>query len=281
MIKRRAEVSPAVFAASIVIGAVIILCANPVYFVQSGQKAVIKRFGVVEQKVIDEGMHVKTPFVDQVLTVSITPQNVASEVNTYTKDNQPIDVCYNVLYVKPKDDIANTVIRYQSKPYESFASTKINDAFKAVAGEYTATEFVTKRETIRREALAKAKLAVVNDTDGKAVIDILDIPITNITFDAEYEKAIKAKQVAQQDAQKAEYKLQQAKVDAQSAIAKAEGEAKALTVKAVAISKSPQIVRLKEIEKWDGHFPLNAKTIMDGANASALVDTSSSNLLKK
>lgn len=271
--KKRAEVQPLIFAVSVVIAIIIILCANPVYFVQSGQKAVIKRFGVVQQKVINEGMNFKVPFIDSVTTVTVTPQNVQNEVNTYTKDNQPIDVVYNVIYVKPKDDIANTVIRYQSKPYEVFASTKINDTFKAVAGKYTASEFVTKREIIRKDFLEQAKLAVVNSEDGKQVIDILDTPIPNITFDAEYTTAIKEKQVAQQKAQKAEYVLQQAKIDAQAAVAKAEGEAKALTVKAQAISKSPSVVRLKEIEKWDGHFPLNAKTIMDGAATQALVGT--------
>ena len=250
---------------SIIVGIILMLIANPVYFVQSGQKAVIKRFGIVQQQVINEGMHLKMPFIDQVLTISITPQTIGCEVNSYTKDNQPIDVNYSVLYVKPKDDIANTVIRYQGKPYETFASPKINDAFKAVAGKYTASEFVTRREIIRRDFLDQAKLATVNSEDGRAVINILDTPITNVQFDPEYTNAIKEKQVAQQNAQKATYVLQQAQVDAQATVAKAEGEAKALTVKAQAIAKSPQVVRLEEIAKWNGNYPLNAKVIGGGA----------------
>lgn len=249
----------------LVIAVFVILSANPVYFVLSGQKAVIQRFGVVKQEVINEGMHVRTPFIDSVITVNVTPQNVPNEVQTYTKDNQPIDVKFNILFTNPANDVANTVIRYNKQPYENFAAPKINDAFKAIAGKYTATQFVTEREIIRRDFLALAKLSVINDTDGKPVINILDLPITNIDFDDDYEKAIKDKQVAQQTAQKALYDLQKAKIDAQSAVAKAEGEAKALTVKATAIAKSPQIVRLNEIEKWDGHFPLNAKVIGGGA----------------
>ena len=101
----------------------------------------------------------------------------------------------------------------------------------------------------------------------------MDVPITNITFDAEYTAAIKAKQVAQQNAQKAEYVLQQAQIDAQAAVAKAQGEAKALTVKAQAISRSPQVVRLNEIEKWNGLVPLNAKTVIIGSDAKSLIDT--------
>ena len=238
---------------------------NPVYFVQSGQKAVIKRFGVVKQEVVNEGMRFKTPFIDQVITIDVTPQSVQEEAITYTKDNQPIDVNYTVIYTKPADDVANTVIRYNKNPYEAFAKSKISDSFKAIAGKYTASEFVTKREVIRKEFLTEARLNVTNPLDNKVVINIIDIPITNVDFDDQYESAIKDKQVAQQRAQKAEYVLQQARIDAQSKVVTAEGEAKALQVKAIAISKSPQVVRLEEIKKWDGHYPLNAKVIGGGA----------------
>ena len=40
---------------------------NPVYFVQSGEKALVKRFGVVKPEIINEGMHFKTPFIDSVI----------------------------------------------------------------------------------------------------------------------------------------------------------------------------------------------------------------------
>jgi prohibitin 2 len=106
---------------------------------------------------------------------------------------------------------------------------------------------------------------VIDEKTGVPAINVVDIPIVNVDFDDQYEAAIKAKQVAQQEAQKAEYKLQQAKVDAQAAIAKAEGEAKALTIKAKAIAQNPAVVRLNEIEKWDGHYPLGAKVIGGGA----------------
>jgi prohibitin 1 len=261
------SIKTGLFVVAGIIALFVALAANPIYIVKSGQKAVIQRFGVIKQKVIEPGMNFKTPFIDQVITMSITPQNAAGEMNTYTKDNQPIDVTYNVLYVKPADDVANTIIRYQSKPYEVFAKAKITDAIKSVYGKYTASEFVTKREVIRMEALDKARLAVVNTEDGKAVIDILDIPITNVTFDQEYVTAIKEKQVAQQNAQKAQYVLQQAQVDAQATVARATGEARALTVKAQAIARSPQVVQLERIKAGQDVIPMGTKTVIIGESA--------------
>ncbi len=242
---------------------------NPIYFVQSGQKAVIKRFGIVRPYVINEGMHLKFPLIDQVITLNVTPFNIEEEVVTYTKDNQAIDIKFNIIATFPQDDISNTVVLYNANPYNNFSQAKIFDAFKAVAGKYTASDFVSQRESIRKEVLKESRLAVINEQNNKPAIKIIDVPITNVDFDDQYEAAIREKQVAQQKAQKAEYVLQQARIDAQSKIAKAEGEAKSLQIKAQAISKNPSVVRLEEIQKWDGHFPLNVKVI----GGATLVDT--------
>lgn len=251
----------------VIVGVILLLMANPIYFVQSGQKAVIKRFGVVNPEIINEGMHFKTPFIDSVITVDVTPQNVAEETLAYTKDNQPITVHYNIIYTKPVGDIANTVIKYNKLPYENFAKAKLTDTFKSIAGKYTASEFVTKREAIRREFLTQSKSSVINTDYNKPVIDIIDTPITNVDFDDAYEKAISEKQVAQQTAQKAQYVLQKAEIDAQSKVATAEGEAKALQIKAQAIAKNQGVVELNRIEKWNGVIPLGAKTVIVGDTA--------------
>lgn len=247
------------------VGLIGLIVLNPVYFVQSGTKAVIKRFGIVKQEVINEGMHVKTPFIDSVYTINVKPISVQEDTQAYTKDNQPIDIKYNVIFTNPVNDIANTVIQYQGYPYEAFAQAKLTDAIKAIAGKYTASEFVTKREVIRKDFVTLAKTAVINDQSGRPVINVIDTPITNVDFDDQYETAIKDKQVMQQKAQQKEYEYQAAQRDAQITVTKAEADAKALQVKAQAIAKSPSIVRLEEIKKWDGHFPLNAKVIGSGA----------------
>jgi regulator of protease activity HflC (stomatin/prohibitin superfamily) len=267
--KGEGEIGALILVGIIALIILVIMC-NPVYFVQSGEKAVIKRFGTVNPEVISDGMHFKTPFIDSVIKVDVTPWTLEEEVQAYTKDNQPIDIKYNVIGTYPKDDVANTVIQYGGKPYGNFAQAKLYDALKAVAGKYTASEFVTSREIVKRDFLDLSRKVVVNEQVGKPSILIIDTPIVNIDFDDQYENAIKAKQVAQQKAQEAVYKLQQAKVDADASVAKAEGEAKALTITAQAIAKNPAIVKLEEVKKWNGNYPLGAKVIGGGAT---IVDT--------
>lgn len=259
--------------AALVIGIIAVFVFNSIYFVQSGKKAVIKRFGVVNETVINEGMHFKTPLIDSVYNIIVTPITDNEQTLTYTKDNQPIEINYSVMWSFPVENLSENYVLYGSNPYDFFARSKVVDTLKAVGGKYTASDFVNKREIIRKDLIQAAKLAVINSQNNKSAINIIDIPITNIDFDDQYEEAIKAKQVASQKAQEAEYKLQQAKVDAQSAIAKAEGEAKSLTIKAQAIAKNPQVVRLNEIEKWNGVIPLEAKTVIIGGDSKALVET--------
>lgn len=248
------------------IGLILFLHLNPIYFVQSGEKAVIKRFGVVHSKVIDEGMHIKTPLIDEVIHVNVRPQTAEGSAITYTKDNQPIEVTYKVLY--NVSDISDTIVLYKNNPMDNFAVSKITDAIKVVGGRYTASDFVTRRDTVRMELVELSKQAVINPQNNKAAINVIDIPITNVDFDDDYERAIKEKQVMQQKAQKKEYEYQAAQRDAQITITQAKAEAEALTIKSQAISKSPAILKLEEIKKWNGIVPLDAKTVIIGDHST-------------
>lgn len=52
-----------------------------------------------------------------------------------------------------------------------------------------------------------------------------DVSITDLSFGAEYSKAVEAKQVAQQEAQRAAMLVERAKQERQQKIVEAEGEA--------------------------------------------------------
>lgn len=58
---------------------------------------------------------------------------------------------------------------------------------------------------------------------------------------------------SQQSAESAKFKLEQAEIDKKSAIALAEGQARANEL--LQASLTPKLVNLKWIEKWDGSLP--------------------------
>ena len=84
-------------------------------------------------------------------------------------------------------------------------------------------------------------------------IVLSDVSIIDIKFSDEFNKAIEAKQVAEQEAKQAIFKAEQAKNDAVARVNMAEGQAKAQQLQQQALS--PELLQKMAIDKWDGRFP--------------------------
>jgi prohibitin 2 len=80
----------------------------------------------------------------------------------------------------------------------------------------------------------------------KIVID--DVAITDMKFGDEFMRAIDEKQIAQQEAERAKYLVQRAMQDKNSAIIKAEGEARSAELLGAALGKSQAYIQLQRIQ---------------------------------
>jgi len=74
------------------------------------------------------------------------------------------------------------------------------------------------------------------------------VSITELTFGKEFSQAIEQKQIAQQQAEQAKYQVQKALQDKNSAIIKAEGEARSAELLGPALGSSTAYIQLKRIE---------------------------------
>lgn len=134
----------------------------------------------------------------------------------------------------------------------------VKNAFRIQLNGYTTDELVSKREefelaieTKLSEELARENFQLEQMTSG------LQYPNTLV-------QAIDAKNKAVQDALKIENEVKAVEANAKKAIAKAEGDAKALKIKGdaeaeynrkIAASLSPLIVQQMMIDKWNGSLP--------------------------
>ena len=91
-----------------------------------------------------------------------------------------------------------------------------------------------------------------------------DIYLSNIRFGPDYERAIEAKQVAQQQVETQKQVLAQREIEAKQKVATAKGEAESTVIVAEGMAKgnevlarsiSPLLVQYKGIEKWNGALP--------------------------
>lgn len=136
--------------------------------------------------------------------------------------------------------------------------TKLKSALALTVSNYTPIEvYSTKREEIQLrvdERMRKEILAY------KLILDQIDL--REVYYNPEYEAAINAKKLAEQEAMRLvevtkqkEEQLKQAEIEKNIAIQKAEGEAKALQIKGNSLSLNPKIIQLEWINKWDGKLP--------------------------
>ena len=93
----------------------------------------------------------------------------------------------------------------------------IHDTLKSVVAQHNASELITKRENV---SLQIRNMLIQRAKTFQMILD--DVSITALTFGREYTAAIEAKQVAQQDAERAKFIVERAKQDKKSAVIRAD-----------------------------------------------------------
>ena len=239
--------------------------------IPAGHRGVVLWWGSVEKRIMGEGLNFKVPIAETVIKVDVKVQpHPFKEIDAASKEYQivkltgmmnfHIDPSYvNELYQKVGLDFANKVI-----------DPAFNDFVKEVVPIYQITEVLPKREEIRKRAMGK-----LGDNLARYHIIVDDIYFANIRFSPEYERAIEAKQVAQQQVETQRQVLAQREIEAQQKVATAKGEAESIQVVAQGQAKandalsrsiSPILVQYKSIEKWNWILPQVSGTAMPFIN---------------
>lgn len=222
--------------------------------VSPGNRGVKVFLGSVQEEVLTEGLHFKCPFLSNIIILPVQQITQQTQAICFSSDLQRIDLNISVLYRIPEENVVKLYQQYKGDPYQMIVEPRIQEAIKQEVSQYVAEEVVKQREKIKQVAIPNIK------ENLSGLINIIDIVITNVDLSDILEQAIEQKQVKQQEALAKVYELQKAEKEAQIAIATAKGEAESIRLKAEAISKSPEVIQLEIIKKWDGKAPQYVST---------------------
>lgn len=216
----------------------------------AGERGVLLQFGAVKDKVFDEGLYFKMPFVQRVVTMDVKVQKDEVPASASSKDLQIITSKVAINYHLSPNRV-NEIWQDIGKDYNSrIIAPSIQEAVKSVTARFTAEELIIKREDVKDQIKINLAERLI-----KSNILVDDINITSFDFSQAFNEAIEAKVTAEQLKLKAERDLERIEIEADQRVVEAEGKAKAIKTEAQALTANPQVVELRWIEKWDGKTP--------------------------
>lgn len=218
--------------------------------VGAGERGVLLQFGAVKDRVFDEGLYVKIPFVQSVVKMDVKLQKDEIPASASSKDLQIVTSKIALNYHLEPSSV-NRVWQEVGKNYNArIIAPSIQEAVKAETAKFTAEELITKREMVKEQIKANLAERLLQN-----FIIVDEFNIIDFSFSSAFNDAIEAKVTAEQLKLKAERDLERIKIEADQKIAEAEGKAIAIRIEAQALLQNAKVVELRWIEKWDGKVP--------------------------
>lgn len=260
----------------IVIGiAAVIICASSCKIVPAGSTGVVMTLGKVSDTSLQEGFHLKIPFIQSVEIMSNKIQVYETPASAVSKDMQTVSSTIAVNY-RVSTDSSPKLYKNVGVDYKTvLVMPAVQECMKSVTAKYTAEQLITERAAVGDEVKS-----MLDDKLNEYGLYIEKFNIVNFDFSEEFNSAIEAKQVAEQNLIKTQTEQEQAIVvaeaDAKQKVIAANADAEAILAEAQAQadankmleeSLSGKVLMYEQITKWDGVLPK-----VSGSDNNLLID---------
>lgn len=218
--------------------------------VDTGERGVRVTMGKASDTVLDPGPNLVLPFITGIRKISVQIQRTDVEATAASQDMQEVTALVAVNWTIDSANVIQIVKDFgdEDELLRRVIVPSVNEVLKQATAKKPVEAVLTKRAELKSEI--DHELA---ERLKKYGIIVKDVNLVNIHFSAEFTKSIEQKQIAEQRAKQAEYEALKANKDADAVINKARGDAEAQKMLKATIT--PEVLRLRAIEKWNGSLP--------------------------
>tara|TARA_R110000868_G_scaffold179846_3_gene420301 strand:- start:434 stop:1249 length:816 start_codon:yes stop_codon:yes gene_type:complete len=223
----------------------LILTWNSITFtINSGERAVIfRKFqgGIALDKVYNQGFHIKWPW-DDIFVYDVKKKEAVSSMEVLSKNGLTIKAELSYRYYPSAEKIAYLHNEIGINYHDKIIMPEIRSATREVIGKYLPEElYSTKREDIQDEIFQRTAKAL---SDNFLLLDA--VLIREVTLPLKLKAAIERKLEQEQASLEYEFKIQQARKEAERQRIEAEGKSNANDI--INQSLTDKILREKGIE---------------------------------
>lgn len=220
--------------------------------VEAGHVGVVYQFGeIIGQK--GEGLQFIGPWQD-LRTESIQVQRHRFDnVTAFSAETQDVFVIATVNYSVSAGDVQDLYRRVGPNWFDRLIEPRVFNFFKEEVVKYSTVDVGPNREAIRSAVRTRLRSELAEFS-----IDINDLLIDNIEFNAEFKTAIEQKQIATQDALREQERVLQRQFEAQQLVETAKGEGESIRVRAegqaaanrlLAESLTPAVIQFEALQR--------------------------------
>jgi len=260
----------------------VFLLSQALVIIDAGTVGVVKRLGAVRGEMAP-GLHLIIPLVDKVVILPTLKKTYeASEIPGESKADYP-DIIITALTSDGQQIRVGITARFMIAPgkaawivqnlgteveyVEKVVKTEIRGSGRRVPTKFAAYDLYTKRSYEAQQAIFDE--IAPKFADNGLILD--ELVLRNISFTTEYAKTLEEKQIALENISTEKNKLEQEKIRKEQKIVAAEGDAKSIEIRQLALTKNPTIIQWEFVQKlapnisW-GVLPQNVVPMLNMQN---------------